>query len=331
MSLTQKSVRITLAATFAIIAAMFFNLENSMAAGIIAILSILDTRLQTVRTAVERFLSTILAFVVATLIFLIFDFSVYSFGVYLAIYVPLAYLFKVDAGIPPCSVLVTHFVIAESVSISWQINGYGLMLLGLVFALLFNLWLPSYNLKLEEHVVEVEKQMSLILFLLEKRLIDGEGSTERIKVELDDLCDLAIELENTAIVEYENSPLTGESRDYYVRYSQMRKQQYEILERMSNLLAGNNLRTEASEILASIFGETAEQLDEQNTGEELLEKIERLYEIFRESALPKTREEFETRAILFYILTDFERFLELKRDFYREYGKESNNKQELSA
>jgi uncharacterized membrane protein YgaE (UPF0421/DUF939 family) len=251
--------------------------------------------------------------------------------VYLAIYVPLAYLFKVDAGIPPCSVLVTHFVIAESVSISWQINGYGLMLLGLVFALLFNLWLPSYNLKLEEHVVEVEKQMSLILFLLEKRLIDGEGSTERIKVELDDLCDLAIELENTAIVEYENSPLTGESRDYYVRYSQMRKQQYEILERMSNLLAGNNLRTEASEILASIFGETAEQLDEQNTGEELLEKIERLYEIFRESALPKTREEFETRAILFYILTDFERFLELKRDFYREYGKESNNKQELSA
>lgn len=327
MSLTQKSIRITLAAVFSIIAANMLSLANPMAAGIIAILSILDTRLETVQTALERFLSTILAFAVATGVFLLFGFSVYSFGIYLAIYVPLAYLFKVDAGISPCSVLVTHFVIAGSVSLSWQINGYGLMLLGLVFALIFNLWLPSYDKQLEEHVVGIERQMSLILFLLQKRLVDGAGSIDRVKEELKKLCDLTEELEDTALVEYENTPLTGDSKDYYVKYGQMRKRQYDILDRMTDLLTDINLKTEANNILASIFGETAEQLDEQNTGEELLEKLARLYQIFRDSPLPETREEFEIRAILFYIMTDFEKFLELKRDFYFEYSEKDNNSQ----
>jgi Predicted membrane protein len=52
----------------------------------------------------------------------------------------------------------------------------------------------------------------------------------------------------------------------------------------------------------------------------LLEDIDKLYKVFRDSELPKTRKEFESRAILYYILTDFEKFLLLKRDFYVEHG-----------
>ena len=77
MNLTQRTVRITLAALFSIIIAEIIGLENPMAAGIIAILSILDTRLETVKTAIARFLSTILAFAVATVVFLIFGYALY--------------------------------------------------------------------------------------------------------------------------------------------------------------------------------------------------------------------------------------------------------------
>lgn len=321
MSLTQRTIRITLAALFSIIIANLIGLENSMSAGIIAILSILDTRLETVKTALARLLSTLLAFAIATIIFLVFGFSVYSFGVYLAIYIPLAYLGKVDAGIAPCSVLVTHFILEESVSWHWQLNGFLIMIIGLVLALLFSLWIPSFNKKLDQHVKAIEKQMSLVLFLLDKYLADGSRSLARIKDELADLCDKVLEFDDLAIIEYENKAFSKSVQNYYVKYAQMRKQQYEILERISELLPKVLPNTEENRILASIIGKTAEQLDEQNTGIELLEAIEKLYTIFRESELPQTRKEFESRAILYYMLTDFENFLILKRDFYVEYNK----------
>lgn len=322
MNLTQRTIRISVSAVLAIMVATFINLQNPLAAGIIAILTVLNTRLQTVQRALQYLLSTILAFTIATIIFLIFDFSVFSFGVYLAIYVPLAYTFKVDAGIAPCSVLVTHFMIAGSISWAWQINGMLIMVIGLGFALLANFWNPSYTKELNKQIAEIEREMSLILFLLEKRLIEEDTSTERVKMELKDLCNEIEAFEDMALIEHENSQFTGNGKGYYIRYGQMRIRQYEILKRITASLGNILTNTEENKILSSIFGRTADQLDESNTGMELLQDIRDLYLVFRDSDLPKSREEFESRAILYNILTDFEKFLELKRDFYQEYGEQ---------
>lgn len=326
MNLTQRTIRITLASVVATILATYLGLQSPMSAGIVALLSVLDTRLKTIETALQRFLSTVLAFIISAVIFPIFGFSVYSFGLFLAILIPLANLVKVEAGIVPSSVLVTQFILAESVDWSLQFNGLLLMTIGLVFALLLNLWIPSYDKKLEEHVHEIEKQMSLILFLFENRLAEGRGSLKRIESELQDLLNYIKALDQLALMEYENRHFTHSAKDYYIKYSQMRRQQYQILQHIFDMLPNILPDTEENKILASMFGETAEQLDKENPGDKLLASIERLYEFFRKSELPKTREEFEGRAILYYMLLDFEKFLLLKRDFYEEYG--SNNQAE---
>lgn len=320
MSVLQRAIRITLSSLLANLVAMLIGLQNPYAAGIIAILAVLNTRKETLERAKEYFISTVLAFTIATVVFLIFGFSMYSFAVYLAIYVPLAYYLKVDAGIAPCSVLVTHFLISGSVSIAWQLNGLAIMLIGLTFALLSNFWIPSHNQKLETYVVEIEKQMTLILFILEKRLLEGSRNNDRIKKELKDLCDLTIELENLAFIEYDNREFSDDIDNYYIKYAQMRKRQYQILKGITASLEHVVPSTDENKMLASIFGETAEQLDEKNTGVELLSYIGNLYRVFRDSPLPKTRKEFEGRAILYNILNEFEDFLELKRDFYQEFG-----------
>ena len=320
MSVLQRAIRITLSSLLANLVAMLIGLQNPYAAGIIAILAVLNTRKETLDRAKEYFISTVLAFTIATIVFLIFGFSMYSFSVYLAIYVPLAYYLKVDAGIAPCSVLVTHFLISGSVSIAWQLNGLAIMLIGLTFALLSNLWIPSHNQKLETYVVEIEKQMTLILFMLEKRLLEGSKNNDRIKKELKDLCDLTIELEDLAFIEYDNREFSNDIDNYYIKYAQMRKRQYQILKGITDSLEYVVPSTDENKMLASIFGETAEQLDEKNTGVELLSYIGDLYRVFRDSSLPKTRKEFEGRAILYNILNEFEAFLELKRDFYQEFG-----------
>ncbi len=323
MNLTQRTIRIAISAVLSVLVATYLGLENPLSAGIIAILGVLDTRLETIQNALKMFFSLLLAFVVATIIFLVFDFSVFSFGIYLALYVPLAYTLKVDVGIAPSSVLVTHFIIAGSIAWSWQLNGILIMAIGLVFATIAHLWNPSYNQKLDQRIVEIERQMSLILFLLEKRLETGNETTGRIKTELQDLYEMIHAFEDLAFVELENRQFTKNGQDYYIRYAQMRKQQYEILDLITNSLANMLPNTEENKILASIFGRTAEQLDESNTGIELLSDISTLYRGFRDSALPQSREEFESRAVLYNILMDFERFLELKRDFYLEYGEEA--------
>lgn len=320
MSVFQRTIRITVSALLANFVAMLIGLENPYAAGIIAILAVLNTRKETFDRVKEYSGSTILAFAIATAVFYIFGYSIYSFAVYLAVYVPLAYFLKVDAGIAPCSVLVTHFLIAESISWAWQINGLAIMFIGLFFALLANFWIPSQNQKIEMMVVDIEKQMSLILFLLEKRLLEGSKNRERIQQELKDLCKQTIELEKIAFIEYDNRDFSDDSESYYIKYAQMRQRQYEILNRITNSLDNVLPNTDENRILASIFGETAEQLDETNTGIELLGYISNLYRVFRDSSLPKSREEFESRAILYNILTEFEEFLELKRDFYQEFG-----------
>lgn len=320
MSVLQRTIRITLSSLLANLVAILIGLQNPYAAGIIAILAVLNTRKETLKRAKEYFISTVLAFTIATMVFLIFGFSIYSFAVYLAIYVPLAYYLKVDAGIAPCSVLVTHFLISGSVSIGWQLNGLGIMLIGLTFALLSNLWIPSHNQKLETYVVEIEKQMTLILFILEKRLLEGSKNNDRIKKELKGLCDLTIELENLAFIEYDNREFSDDIDNYYIKYAQMRKRQYQILKGITDSLEHVVPSTDENKMLASVFGETAEQLDEKNTGVELLSYIGDLYRVFRDSPLPKTRKEFEGRAILYNILNEFEAFLELKRDFYQAFG-----------
>lgn len=320
MNVFQRTIRITVSALLANFVAMLIGLENPYAAGIIAILAVLNTRKETFDRVKEYSGSTILAFAIATAVFYIFGYSIYSFAVYLAVYVPLAYFLKVDAGIAPCSVLVTHFLIAESISWAWQINGLAIMFIGLFFALLANFWIPSHNQKIEMMVVDIEKQMSLILFLLEKRLLEGSKNRERIQQELKDLCKQTIELEKIAFIEYDNRGFSDDSESYYIKYAQMRQRQYEILNRITNSLDNVLPNTDENRILASIFGETAEQLDETNTGIELLGYISNLYRVFRDSSLPKSREEFESRAILYNILTEFEKFLELKRDFYQEFG-----------
>lgn len=64
---------------------------------------------------------------------------------------------------------------------------------------------------------------------------------------------------------------------------------------------------------------TAQQLSQENPGESLLVNLHDFKSHFRERALPVTRVEFESRALLFQLLVDLERFIQLKVDFYGLY------------
>ena len=91
MSLLQRTIKLVLATCLAAWLADFLGLAYSTSAGIIAILSVSDTRRSTAKLAGNRFLSTLLALAIGSLAFHFLGFNLGALAIYIAIYVPLAF------------------------------------------------------------------------------------------------------------------------------------------------------------------------------------------------------------------------------------------------
>ena len=328
MTLSHRTIKIAFATVIAILIAQFFQLDYSVSAGIIAILSVLDTKKSSVLTALQRIASTVLALTIATILFRLFGFHIIVFGIYLLFYVPLAYRFTLQSGIAPCSVLVTHLLLEKQTSFSWLLNELALMMIGAGVAILFNLYMPSKASQIISLREQVEAKMKDVLQSFSEVLQEGEDQNQ-ISL-LGDLDHLLEKYRKVVYAEFDNQLL--DQSTYNIRYFDMRSEQVTILKYMAANLRLCTLPTRENKILAGLFFLTAAQLHEQNTGIYLMDDIDSLLQTFRESELPATREEFENRAILFQLLNDFRRFIQTKKDFYEEYATEiqTNKKMNLS-
>lgn len=113
---------------------------------------------------------------------------------------------------------------------------------------------------------------------------------------------------------YMNNHFLGEN-DYYYEYMQMRARQCSILKRVYSDIIRLTTAPEQVKALADFINKTADEFNENNDVQELLTDIEALRDDYTRQELPKSREEFENRAMLYHILEDMKVFLEIKRDF----------------
>ena len=89
MPLFQRTIKLTLATCLAAALAYALGLTYAISAGVIAILSISDTRRSTIKQAYQRFMSTLLALVIGSIAFSFFGFNLWALGVFIVLYVPL--------------------------------------------------------------------------------------------------------------------------------------------------------------------------------------------------------------------------------------------------
>ena len=318
MSIFQRTIKLTFATVLAIYLASWLHLSYATSAGIIAILSVLDTRKSSLKMAKNRLFSTILALAIAFVTFYFLGFDFWTLAVYLIFYVPSAYLLGWEAGIAPSSVLVTHLLLEKNISFLFLGNELALFLIGAGIALLFNLYMPSQEKKIERYHLQVEELLKQILLRFESFLLDGDGRNDAALInQLDDLLQEAL-----AVVYLDRHNQVFHQTNYQVHYFEMRLAQNKILRDMAKNMNHCHLEARESTILASLFERTAQQLSRENPAIELLEDIELFHQTFRERPLPKTRQEFETRATLFQLLQEMGDFIQLKVDFYEQYAGE---------
>ncbi|HEL2163481.1 TPA: aromatic acid exporter family protein [Streptococcus suis] len=320
MSLSLRTIKLIFATVLAIYLATALGLSYATAAGIIAILSVLDTRKSSFKMARNRLFSTILALTIAVLTFALFGFGIWTLGIYLALYVPLAYRFNWEAGIAPSTVLVTHLLLEQDISLIFLGNELTLFLIGAGLALLFNLYMPSQEKKIQAYHDQVEDLLKQILLRFEAFLLNGDGRNEaELITQLDKTLDEALK-----VVYLDRHNQLFQQTNYQVHYFEMRAAQNKILRTMAGNINKCLLEGRENVILSSLFERAAQQLSRENSAKELLLDIELFHATFRERPLPQTREEFETRATLFQLLHDMEAFIRLKVDFYEVYKDEKD-------
>ena len=313
MNILQRTIKIVGATLLATFLAQIMGLEFATAAGVIAILSILDTRRATLKVAWQRLLSTLLALALAYVSFSLLGFNLWALGVFLALYAPLAYRWDLAVGLTPSTVLVTHLLTKASLATQLLLNELGLFVIGALVAMAFNLYMPSRSREIMEVHEKVENLLRDILLRFRDFLLTGDGRNEGLLIqELDQSLARARKL-----VYQERHNQVFYQTNQEVLYFDMRLAQKRILANIAEDMNTFHCQSEEGIILANLFEQVALQISKDNPATQLLEEIASYSQLFRERDLPKTREEFETRALLFQVLKDLESFIQLKVDYYQ--------------
>jgi uncharacterized membrane protein YgaE (UPF0421/DUF939 family) len=311
-----RTIKTAISAGLAMLIAMELGLKYAVAAGVIAILSTQSTRRQSVKIAIQRISASVIAMIISTVLFVILGYNPFTFGVFLLIFIPIAARLKVAEGIVVSSVLVTHLLVENTVALTWILNELSLMLVGAGVALLLNLYMPSVEGQIKEDQKYIEETIRAILMNMARAL--KERSVSIKEDELFTNLENRLEAARKRAYRNLNNYLFVES-NYYVEYMEMRVQQLHTLKRMRGHFQRFFMTYEQTIMTAEFTEEVAKALHEENTAEELLNELYKLRDVYKVMDLPKSREEFENRAMLFQFINDLEEFLTIKYEFKRNH------------
>ncbi|MHC5227437.1 aromatic acid exporter family protein [Enterococcus sp. LJL99] len=318
MKIGLRTVKTAISATLASIVAQSLGLLYPTSAGIIAILSVANTKKTSIYTGFYRLISLAIATVIAFICFSIIGFNAIAFGIYLLLFIPVAVYFKLSDGIVVSSVLVTHYWIENT--LSWQIiqNEFLLMVIGVGFALVVNSYMPNIEQRLKEDQQLIEEMFREILTRMAEYLNQEQQEFQLIS-QCDELKSIINKSEQWAKEHTENQLVSPDY--YYIEYFTMRKIQRSLLTEMLMILQKISVESEQVTNIRQLLELTATTFSESNDGTVILNKIDFVYKEYKEKELPKSRAEFENRANLFQFLQIFQAFIEIKSEFSKQQYK----------
>lgn len=311
----SRTLKTGIGATLAIIIAKELGIHYAVSAGIITILSIENTKKQSIQTAFKRIIAFAIALVISCFLFKLFGYGEIVFGVFLITFIPLAVKLNVKEGIVVSSVLITHLMAEKSVNLFWLSNEISILLIGVVVALIFNLFMPNIDKQIKEDQKYIEDVMKKIFLYMAKALKD---KSQLLEEELFDELEKRILMARTRAYNNLNNKFFIDA-SYYVKYMEMRYKQLDIIKRMKEHFQRFFITYEQTLMISKFTEEVANSIYEENTAEKLLNNLMMLRNNFKTMTLPLTREEFENRAMLFQFLNDMEQLLEVKREFKKVY------------
>ncbi|PRR83741.1 aromatic acid exporter family protein [Clostridium vincentii] len=317
--LQSTTVKIAISATIAILISNYMGLEFGVTSGIIAILSIQDTKKEALLVGGRRIISSTLAILLSFTLYIVFGNNPIVFGVFLLIFIPITKILKIEEGMVIGAVLSTHLLISLNIDFSWIINEGKLTIIGIGVAMLFNLYTASLEKDFEKNKVKIEEQYRLILSDMAVSLV-----TQAVPIHEQEVFFKVEELikDTKFMTQRINNNHLFKDDNYYISYIDMRTTQLDAIKRMKRHFSRFYMTYEQTRILSEFTSNVAMNIHEDNDCIQLINEMSFLRKDYEMMELPQSRKEFENRALLFQFLNDLEDFLIIKKEFKEVFANE---------
>ena len=307
------ALKITVAAAVACYIADLIGLQFGVSAGIVAILSVLPTKKETVRTAIDRLLAFLAALMIAFCCYGVLGFNLTAFCLYLLVFLIFCRLLGFYSAMAMDSVLISHFLTMGNMDVHSVLNEAGLFLIGTLMGIAVNLTLRKDGKKTEELVQKTDEKIRHILLRASERIMDADlkDYDGTCLVELDDLLDKSYK---QALTDYKNDLI--DPVDIDLKYIGMRRKQGEILSEIYRNVSEIKTTPDTAATISAFLRKISEQYGRENDVTGLLDETYKMIRRFKELPLPETREEFEDRARLFVLMRSIADFLKIKKEMF---------------
>lgn len=307
-----KILKMTVGAVMAMELAGLLHLEYAASAGVIAFLTIQDTRQETSSSALRRGIAFCIMTLLCLPIFSLLGNQPWAFGIFFPLFLLICFTCRMEDSIAVNTVLATHYMAAGGVSLPMLKNECGLLLVGVGLGILLNSFMPNNLRRIQAKQSELDTELQQILHRMAIHVLKTEHP------DYDGSCfhrtdQLLTEMEQETVRFMRNHYL--EQDLYFMQYLMMRREQCEILRMIYRQICKLTLIPTQAKPLSDYLQTISDQYHETNDAVALLEELDALHRFYQEQPLPETREQFENRAILYAILSDLRSLLQIKQQF----------------
>ena len=308
------SVKVGIGSSVAIYIAQTLHLEYAVSAGTITLLTLMTTKWETIRLSISRFFTFTFTLLMGWVIFSHTNHVWITYGILLALIVFVAELTGLRATISVNSVIAAHLVTNQDFSAAAVGNEFLLVLIGVVIAVILNLFYANVTHKKQiiSNMRDTESKLQAILGELAAYL-SGSGMNEGV---WDNICALEDQIQKylQSASEYQDNTFQSHP-EYYISYFKMRQQQCQILHNLHDEITRITSMPKQAKVIADYLFYLIDYVIEINSPDQQMERLDAIFAGMRDEPLPKTRDEFESRALLYHVLMDIQDFILCKAHF----------------
>lgn len=319
------ALKVGIGSSMAIMIANQLHLEYSVSAGTIALLTLLGTKWDTVKLSLFRLITFGISIIIGWVLYQYISITAIAFGLFVFMTVLIAELLGWRTTISVNAVAGAHLFMTNDFSAKSICNEFMLVMIGIVLAIILNLFHDNKGHK-ENMVADMRKteiDLREILTQMANYLTNPTGPSTVWPL----INDLEERLQAYIRDAYEYQDNTFQSHPvYYIDYFEMRYDQVQVLHSLHSSMHKIRTVPRQARIIADYILYLKNYVKEKNSPEEQIARLERILDGMKLDELPKSREEFESRALLYHILMDLESFLEYKQRFVENLDKNQMNR-----
>ena len=308
------AIKIGIGSSIAICVAQALDLKYAVSAGTVTLLTLMTSKWDTFRLSLFRFVTFTVTVLLGWGVFTLTHISWAAYGLLLMLVVFLAESMGWRATISVNSVVVAHLVSDQNFTAPAIWNELQLVIIGVIIAILLNLFHAnsSHQRQIISNMRDTEWRLQTILDRMAAYLAGGQMDqalwTDILALES------LIQAHILSASEYQDNTFQSHP-EYYISYFEMRYEQSRILHNLYDQLTKIHAIPKQAQMISDYLYYLSGYVREFNPPEKQIGRLDQIFADMRNEELPKTQEEFESRAVLYYLLMDIREFLRCKAEF----------------